>query len=140
MITASMQAVIAPILAKFTDQQQKDQSHMSSEIQAQPQNQPTGGKRSPTSSKPKPKKSNKLSRTLSKTKSFDSQESDVRKLSGGVDSLRQETKLMLQQLQDIKAQQQRQDKVGPAPPMGQWAQTVRAEGLSPQPQPQGMHG
>eukprot|EP00808_Paulinella_micropora_P007871 g59157.t1 len=52
-----------------------------------------------------------------------------------LDSLRQETKQMLQQLQDIKAQRQRRDKVGPAPPMGQWAQTVRAEGLSPQPQP-----
>eukprot|EP00808_Paulinella_micropora_P011051 g71534.t1 len=59
-------------------------------------------------------------------KRLDSQESDVRKLSGGVDSLRQETKQMLQQLQDIKAQQQRRDKVGPAPPMGPWAQTVRA--------------
>eukprot|EP00808_Paulinella_micropora_P008701 g60497.t1 len=47
-------------------------------------------------------------------KRLDSQESDVRKLSGGVDSLRQETKQMLQQLQDIKAQQQPNEKTASA--------------------------
>eukprot|EP00808_Paulinella_micropora_P004835 g39683.t1 len=113
MITASMQAVIAPILAKRNTSSTSKPTNWRKNIINQQQTET--------------QKIQQAQQDIEQNKNrLDSQESDVRKLSGGVDSLRQETKLMLQQLQNIKAQQQRRDKVGPAPPMGQWAQTVRA--------------
>eukprot|EP00808_Paulinella_micropora_P004035 g40744.t1 len=108
MITASMQAVIAPYSQKSPISNKKTKATCPATYLSSTSKPTNWRKKITNQQQTETQKIEQAQQDIEQNKKrLDSQESDVRKLSGGVDSLRQETKQMLQQLQDIKAQQQR---------------------------------